>query len=62
MAFITQSMRTKVVKKSLSPTWDETLIFESVEIFGNPEEIINSPPQVMVEVFDHDESVIIKFI
>lgn len=57
VAFITQSMKTEVIKKCLSPTWDQTLIFTTVEIFGNPEEIMNSPPQVMVEVFDYDEAV-----
>ena len=51
---MTQSMKTEVVKKSLSPTWDQTLIFESIEIHGDPAEIIANPPNVMVEIFDHD--------
>ncbi|CAF0722705.1 unnamed protein product [Brachionus calyciflorus] len=52
--FLTQSIKTEIVSKCLSPTWDQTLIFDSVEIHGNPNEIAINPPQIMIEVFDHD--------
>ena len=47
-------MKTEIIKKSLSPTWDQTLIFDAVEIYGDPDEIARNPPQIMIEVFDHD--------
>ena len=47
-------MKTEVIYKTLSPTWDQTLIFESVEIHGNPEEIQKNPPIITIEIFDKD--------
>lgn len=55
--FVNQSMKTEVIYKNLSPTWDQTLIFDSVEIFGDLVEIENNPPSIMVEVYDKDNSV-----
>jgi hypothetical protein len=50
-------MKTEVIKRTLSPTWDQTLIFDCIEIHGNPPEIIQNPPLIIVEVFDHDVNV-----
>ena len=50
-------MKTEVIKKTLSPTWDQTLIFDSIEIYGNQTELIQNPPNIMIEVFDHDDLV-----
>jgi hypothetical protein len=52
-----QSMKTEVIKRTLSPTWDQTLIFDSIEIYGNPIELLENPPKIMIEVFDHDDLV-----
>ena len=54
-------MKTEIVKKSLSPTWDQTLIFDSIEIYGNTNDIAKNPPQIVIEVFDHDYYVIKGF-
>lgn len=55
--FLTHSMKTEIIAKTLSPTWDQTLIFESVEIHGHPNELFYNPPQVTIEVFDYDSYV-----
>lgn len=55
--FSTHSMKTEIISKTLSPTWDQTLIFESVEIHGNHEELATNPPQVTIEIFDYDSFV-----
>lgn len=57
IVFLTQSAKTEIMKKSLSPTWDQTLFFENVEIHGNPTDIMSNPPQILVEIFDHDNYV-----
>ena len=44
----------QVVMESLSPTWDETIILESVVLYGDPDDIKASPPLVVVEVYDFD--------
>lgn len=56
--FVTQSLKTEIINRTLSPTWDQTLIFESVEIHGSPTETTINPPNVLIEVFDHDPYVI----
>ncbi|GAB1610572.1 myoferlin-like isoform X9, partial [Argonauta hians] len=54
VSFLKQSMVTEAFKKSLCPTWDQTLIFEQVEIYGNPENLELQPPDIFIEIFDHD--------
>ena len=55
--FANQSMKTEVIYKNLSPTWDQTLIFDTVEVYGDIEEIEKNPPPLMIEVYDKDSSV-----
>jgi hypothetical protein len=50
-------MKTEVIYKNLSPTWDQTLIFDTVEVYGDIEEIEKNPPPLMIEVYDKDSSV-----
>ena len=54
------SGKTEIIKRTLSPTWDQTIIFESVSIFGALEDILNDPPKVFIEIFDHDSYVIVQ--
>ncbi|XP_012860210.1 dysferlin [Echinops telfairi] len=54
VSFLHQSQKTVVVKNTLNPTWDQTLIFYEVEIFGEPASIAEQPPNIVVELYDHD--------
>ena len=54
VSFLTQSMVTEKEKKTLCPTWDQTLIFEQIEIHGNPQNLEIQPPDIYIELFDHD--------
>ncbi|XP_067657682.1 myoferlin-like isoform X1 [Haliotis asinina] len=54
VSFLTQSMVTERLHKTLCPTWDQTLIFGEIEIFGNPKGIESQPPDIILELFDHD--------
>uniref|UniRef100_UPI00398E57F5 myoferlin-like n=1 Tax=Pristiophorus japonicus TaxID=55135 RepID=UPI00398E57F5 len=55
VSFLHQSKTTEVVKSTLNPTWDQTLIFNDIDIYGSPENIIKNPPNVMIEIFDEDQ-------
>ncbi|XP_066141603.1 otoferlin-like isoform X2 [Euwallacea fornicatus] len=46
---------TQVIEETLSPTWDELLIFEEILIFGTANEIKEDPPSIVVEIFDQDK-------
>ncbi|XP_019351178.2 dysferlin isoform X1 [Alligator mississippiensis] len=54
VSFLQQSQKTVVVKNTLNPTWDQTLIFYEIEIFGDPQNVADSPPNIVVELYDHD--------
>ena len=54
VCFLTQSMVTEKIPKTLCPTWDQTLIFGEIEIHGKPRNLERYPPDVYIELFDHD--------
>lgn len=54
MSFTRYSTRTRVVKESVCPTWDQTLLINQIRIFGTPQSVLDSPPPVVLELFDKD--------
>uniref|UniRef100_A0A672VCC6 Dysferlin n=1 Tax=Strigops habroptila TaxID=2489341 RepID=A0A672VCC6_STRHB len=54
VSFLHQSQKTVVMKNTLNPTWDQTLIFYEIEIFGDPQNVVESPPNIVVELYDQD--------
>ncbi|XP_056156157.1 dysferlin [Lampris incognitus] len=54
VSFLHQSQKTVTVRNTLNPTWDQTLIFYEVEIFGDPEQTMANPPNIVVELYDQD--------
>ena len=44
--------------QTLSPTWDQTLIFDDIEMYEGVDNVANNPPRVVVELFDKDAVVI----
>ncbi|XP_052775587.1 otoferlin-like isoform X2 [Mya arenaria] len=55
VAFIDQSVCTQVIEETLSPTWDEMLIINEGTMYGLMQEIANTPPTIVVEIFDQDK-------
>ncbi|XP_062415982.1 myoferlin-like isoform X2 [Pungitius pungitius] len=55
VSFLHVSKTTEKLKATLNPTWDQTLIFNDVEIFGDPQNVAQLPPDVVVEFFDNDQ-------
>ena len=45
---------TRTVHKTLCPTWNQTLFFNEITIYGAPELTKASPPLVVVSIFDKD--------
>ena len=54
ISFLDKSMVTEKLDKTLCPTWDQSLIFENILIHGEAQAIAMKPPQIVVEIFDHD--------
>uniref|UniRef100_A0A3B3BED9 Myoferlin like n=1 Tax=Oryzias melastigma TaxID=30732 RepID=A0A3B3BED9_ORYME len=55
VSFLHMSKTTHVMQNTLNPTWDQTLIFEDIEIYGDPQTIASSPPEVVLELYDSDQ-------
>uniref|UniRef100_A0A6I8S929 C2 domain-containing protein n=1 Tax=Xenopus tropicalis TaxID=8364 RepID=A0A6I8S929_XENTR len=54
VSFLYQSKRTEIINTTLNPTWDQTLVFSELEICGEPREIEQEPPNVVIEIYDSD--------
>jgi len=57
VVFGDQSQCTQVIDETLSPTWDEMLIFNEVIVYGTIEDLKNEPPIIIIEIFDQDKVV-----
>lgn len=57
VSFDRYSKTSIVVKESVCPTWNETLWFNDIRLFGDPEALKESPPPVIIELFDQDQVV-----
>uniref|UniRef100_A0A673HYG0 Myoferlin-like n=1 Tax=Sinocyclocheilus rhinocerous TaxID=307959 RepID=A0A673HYG0_9TELE len=55
VSFLHHSQTTETVRSTLNPTWDQTLIFKNVEIYGDPQSLAQNPPVVVMEIFDSDQ-------
>lgn len=54
MAFGRYSTRSRIIKESVCPTWDQTMLINHIRMFGDPRAILETPPPVTVEFFDKD--------
>uniref|UniRef100_A0A671NXJ7 Myoferlin-like n=1 Tax=Sinocyclocheilus anshuiensis TaxID=1608454 RepID=A0A671NXJ7_9TELE len=57
VSFLHHSQTTETIRSTLNPTWDQTLIFKNVEIYGDPQSLAQNPPIVVMEIFDSDQVV-----
>ena len=57
VVFGDQSLCTLVIDETLSPTWDEMLIFTEVTVYGTLQNIKDNPPTIVIEIFDQDRVV-----
>ncbi|KAM7171605.1 myoferlin isoform 2-T2 [Macrochelys suwanniensis] len=55
VSFLHQSKTTEISHSTLNPTWDQTLIFNEIEIYGDPHTVAQNPPNVVIELFDNDQ-------
>ncbi|NXG38763.1 OTOF protein, partial [Dromaius novaehollandiae] len=52
--FITQSQCTEVLNETLCPTWDQLLVFDNLELYGEAHEMRDDPPIIVIEIYDQD--------
>lgn len=61
VAFANESQVTYMISQTPCPTWDQTLIFSSVEISEDPANVKRNPPSVVIELFDRDSPMVSCF-
>ncbi|XP_051565654.1 fer-1-like protein 6 [Myxocyprinus asiaticus] len=54
VSFLSNSQSTGIVKQTLTPTWNQMLLFNNVSLCGGLHEIVQEPPTVVIEVYDDD--------
>ncbi|XP_052391066.1 otoferlin-like isoform X5 [Carassius gibelio] len=52
--FSTHSQVTEVINETLCPTWDQLLVFDNVELYGEAGELRDDPPIIVIELYDQD--------
>jgi len=54
--YITEFAKTtQVIEETLSPTWDELLLFEEILVYGTKDDIRKDPPTIIIEIYDQDK-------
>ncbi|GAB1285850.1 Fer-1-like protein 4 [Apodemus speciosus] len=51
----TQCQTTRVLEQTLSPLWDELLVFDQLIVDGRREHLREEPPLVVINVFDYNK-------
>ena len=54
ISFNRHSFTTRVVKKSVSPTWDQTVVIGQIKLYREPDNVKSSPPPVAIQFYDKD--------
>uniref|UniRef100_A0A8C7F4K3 Otoferlin n=1 Tax=Oncorhynchus kisutch TaxID=8019 RepID=A0A8C7F4K3_ONCKI len=52
--FSTHSQVTEVLNETLCPTWDQLMVYDNVELFGEVGELRDDPPIIVIEIYDQD--------
>uniref|UniRef100_G1PFH8 Otoferlin n=1 Tax=Myotis lucifugus TaxID=59463 RepID=G1PFH8_MYOLU len=44
----------QVLNETLCPTWDQMLVFDNLELYGEAQELRDDPPIIVIEIYDQD--------
>ncbi|KAM9308456.1 fer-1-like protein 6 [Gastrophryne carolinensis] len=54
VTFVSHCQTTKIINQTLSPTWNQMLLFNNITVHGDLKDISNDPPNIVVELYDED--------
>ncbi|MBN3319754.1 FR1L6 protein, partial [Atractosteus spatula] len=54
VSFVSQSQTTMIINQTLTPTWNQMLLFNSITLHGELKDITEDPPIVVIELYDDD--------
>lgn len=57
LVFLHHSQCTQSLRSSAAPTWAQTLVFQHLLLYENPQDTRKSPPLVVLELWQRDSQV-----
>ncbi|XP_069477691.1 fer-1-like protein 6 [Ambystoma mexicanum] len=54
VTFISHCQSTKIIDQTLSPTWNQMLLFNNILLHGDLRDFSDDPPHVVIELYDDD--------
>lgn len=57
LVFLHHSQCTQSLRSSAAPTWAQTLVFQHLLLYENPQDTKKSPPLVVLELWQRDSQV-----
>ncbi|KAJ8004431.1 hypothetical protein DPEC_G00135640 [Dallia pectoralis] len=54
VTFLTNSQNTAIINQTLTPTWNQMLLFNRIMLYGDLKDLAKEPPCVVIEVYDDD--------
>ncbi|XP_043922532.1 fer-1-like protein 6 isoform X2 [Protopterus annectens] len=54
VSLISHGQTTKIIPQTLSPTWNQMLLYNNIQLYGDLADICVDPPLVVIELYDDD--------
>ncbi|KAG8570140.1 hypothetical protein GDO81_011112 [Engystomops pustulosus] len=54
VTFVSHCQTTKIIPQTLSPTWNQMLLFSNITLHGEIKDIVDDPPNIVIELYDDD--------
>uniref|UniRef100_A0A8C5MXF2 C2 domain-containing protein n=1 Tax=Leptobrachium leishanense TaxID=445787 RepID=A0A8C5MXF2_9ANUR len=54
VTFVSHCQTTKIINQTLSPTWNQMLLYNNITLYGELKEIAEDPPNIVIELYDED--------
>ncbi|KAM8966810.1 fer-1-like protein 6 [Pelodytes ibericus] len=54
VTFVSHCQTTKIISQTLSPTWNQMLLYNNITLYGELKDIADDPPNIVIELYDDD--------
>lgn len=54
ISFSHHYVKSVILPETIMPTWDQTLIMDKIDLYGDMKVVAETPPDLVIELFDQD--------